>query len=459
MGQIEGSDIPQRLLRDTGSFVSIVKQELVPKRCYTNRTINLQFADGNISTVPTALMKINSECFSGKMEFAVLKNPVASTIVGNMRGVTENFGNRKITNEISQGAEPEIVENKPKFEQMQKVEVSPVAKHRKNSEPETSVKNSKQSTNEVENDSMKENKQCSKVFENSNQKNNLTMISMEQKSNVNNSKQLNLINDVDSIEVGNDKSFEVPTNRNTQILTLSENNEQEIIPINAVLTRNQARQLDNRKEPNMLLQIPDISTDKFKEMQKSDKGLDKFWKIALGKTIQDENSKAIFLVKKGLLYRRPLRPRGLGDNSDTQLVIPSELRHIVLRTAHESVLGCHMGTKKTTQRIQVNFWFDGIVGYTHRYCRSCDICQRTIKQGTIKKAPMLISKLSDTPFTRISCDLVGPIIPTSQNGYSYILTIIDLATRYPEAIPMKRITTSKVADALKDFFSEWVFPM
>ena len=294
LAKIEGSDIPQRLLRDTGSFVSIVKQDLVPKRCYTNRTINLQFADGNIPTVPTALMKINSDCFSGTMEFAVLKNPVAPIIVGNMRGVTENFGNRKITNEISQAAKQEIVENKPKFEQMQKVEVSPVAKHRKISEPETNVKNSKQSTNEVGNDSMKENKQCSKVFENSNQKNNLTMISMEQKSNVNNSEQLNLINEVDSIVVENNKSVEVPTNKNTQILTLIDNNDQEIIPINAVLTRNQARQLDNKKEPNMLLQIPDISTDKFKEMQKSDKGLDRFWKIALGKTTQDENSKAIF---------------------------------------------------------------------------------------------------------------------------------------------------------------------
>ena len=31
---------------------------------------------------------------------------------------------------------------------------------------------------------------------------------------------------------------------------------------------------------------------------------------------------------------------------DTQLVINSNLKHIVLRTALESVLGCHMGTKK-----------------------------------------------------------------------------------------------------------------
>ena len=44
--------------------------------------------------------------------------------------------------------------------------------------------------------------------------------------------------------------------------------------------------------------------------------------------------------------QKPVRPRGLGDNCDTQLVINSNPKHIVLRTALESVLGCHMGTKK-----------------------------------------------------------------------------------------------------------------
>ena len=222
-----------------------------------------------------------------------------------------------------------------------------------------------------------------------------------------------------------------------EVTTLIEYNDQSIVPINAVLTRSKARQLSEIRVPNPLLQILDISPDKFREMQKLDKGLERFWKIAQGKITEEEGMKANFIIKKELLYKKPVRPRRLGYSSDTQLVIPTELKHIVLRTAHESVLGCHMGTKKTTQRIQANFWFDGIVSYTHRHCQSCDVCQRTIKHGKITKAPMLISKLSDASFSRISCDLVGPIIPSSQNGYTYILTILDLATRYPDAIPLK----------------------
>ena len=228
------------------------------------------------------------------------------------------------------------------------------------------------------------------------------MVSIEPKLNTVNTEQVDLNNEFESAVVDKENPVEFPISENTQntkLTTLIENNDQTVIPINAVLTRNNAKQLNDAKLPNLLLQIPDISPEKFKEMQKSDKGLERYWKIAHGKVTQDESLKASFSIKKDLLYRKPVRPRGLGDSSDTQLVIPSELRHNVLRTAHESVLGCHMGTKKTTQRIQANFWFDGIVGYTYRYCKSCDICQRTIKHGNVRKAPMLISKLSDAPFS------------------------------------------------------------
>jgi hypothetical protein len=52
------------------------------------------------------------------------------------------------------------------------------------------------------------------------------------------------------------------------------------------------------------------------------------------------------------------------------------------------------------------------------------------------------------PFKRIAIDLVGPFVPASTSGNRYVLTIVDVATRYPEAIPLKRIDTVTVAEAL-----------
>ena len=55
-------------------------------------------------------------------------------------------------------------------------------------------------------------------------------------------------------------------------------------------------------------------------------------------------------------------------------------------------------------------------------------------------------------------DLVGPISPPSENGQQYILTLVDYATRYPEAIALKRIDTPTVGEALVDMFSRLGIP-
>ena len=89
-----------------------------------------------------------------------------------------------------------------------------------------------------------------------------------------------------------------------------------------------------------------------------------------------------------------------------------------------------------------------------RFCRSCDICQRTISKGRKPKVPLQKMPLIDQPFKRVAVDLVGPIAPPSENGHQYILTLVDYATRYPEAIALKRIETPTVAEALVDMFSQ-----
>ena len=58
----------------------------------------------------------------------------------------------------------------------------------------------------------------------------------------------------------------------------------------------------------------------------------------------------------------------------------------------------------------------------------------------------------DVPFKRMAVDLIGPIEPASEARHRYILTLVDYATRYPEAVPLKRIDTETVAEALVDIY-------
>ena len=66
--------------------------------------------------------------------------------------------------------------------------------------------------------------------------------------------------------------------------------------------------------------------------------------------------------------------------------------------------------------------------------------------------------LIDKPFKRVAIDLVGPISPTSEEGHRYIMTLVDFATRYPGAVPLKTIDTETVAEALVVIFSRLGVP-
>ena len=62
------------------------------------------------------------------------------------------------------------------------------------------------------------------------------------------------------------------------------------------------------------------------------------------------------------------------------------------------------------------------------------------------------------PFHHITVDLIGPITPVSDNGNIYILTIVDVATKKPEAVTLPKIETERVAEALLDVCSRVGFP-
>ena len=66
--------------------------------------------------------------------------------------------------------------------------------------------------------------------------------------------------------------------------------------------------------------------------------------------------------------------------------------------------------------------------------------------------------LMDLPFKRVAVDLIGPITPASDKGYRYVLTLVDYATRYPEAMPLKNIDTETVAETLLDLYSRVGIP-
>ncbi|GFN81858.1 Pol polyprotein [Plakobranchus ocellatus] len=74
-----------------------------------------------------------------------------------------------------------------------------------------------------------------------------------------------------------------------------------------------------------------------------------------------------------------------------------------------------------------------------------------------RPAPFQPVTLVETPFQRVIIDIVGPL-PVSQNRYEYILTLVDLSTRWAEEVPLRHISAKDVAQSLFDLFCRLGFP-
>ena len=155
--------------------------------------------------------------------------------------------------------------------------------------------------------------------------------------------------------------------------------------------------------------------------------------------------------REGLLFRSRLDV--LGENMG-QLCLPKEYRESCLKLAHESF--DHPGRNKMVDHIRKYFYWPSLTSDIAQHCRSCETCQKQSKHQP-KVLPMQQREVVTVPSERVCIDLVGPF-PTAKGGYQYLLTYIDMATRWPEAIPLRKTTTRIMIDQLTTIFARNGFP-
>ena len=75
----------------------------------------------------------------------------------------------------------------------------------------------------------------------------------------------------------------------------------------------------------------------------------------------------------------------------------------------------------------------------------------------IKPSPLQPITSIGEPFGRVIIDCVGPL-PKSKTGNKYLLTIMCVSTRFPEAVPLRKITAPVIVNALTKFFTVFGMP-
>ena len=124
--------------------------------------------------------------------------------------------------------------------------------------------------------------------------------------------------------------------------------------------------------------------------------------------------------------------------------------------AHDVPLAGHLGRDKTTQRILQRFYWPGIYADVESHCACCKECQKTARPMN-QRVPLISIPVVGEPFSLLAMDIVGPLERTKK-GNQYILVLVDYATRYPEAVPLRSIDAETIADELLRIFTRVGIP-
>jgi len=142
--------------------------------------------------------------------------------------------------------------------------------------------------------------------------------------------------------------------------------------------------------------------------------------------------------------------RILCDSTLPQLrpLIPEASRRQVFAAFHELA---HAGARATRRIMSARVVWVGMARDITAWCRDCQACAR----GKVTRQPTAAIQPIAVPtqrFSHVHLDLVGPL-PTSKDGFRYLLTMVDRASRWIEAIPLRSIEAVTCADA---FVAGWI---
>ena len=128
-------------------------------------------------------------------------------------------------------------------------------------------------------------------------------------------------------------------------------------------------------------------------------------------------------------------------------VVPAAFRKQVFETLHGL---SHPSVRRTVRHVKDHFVWHGIDKDVWQWAQQCISCQSSKVHRHIR-APLEDYSVPTHRLQHVNVDLVGPLPPCQ--GFSYLLTIVDRYTRWPEAIPIPDQTIDTVAQA---FITHWI---
>lgn len=168
----------------------------------------------------------------------------------------------------------------------------------------------------------------------------------------------------------------------------------------------------------------------------------------LCQTIQNQNKSGIwdkqYKYQNDLLYYL----KRFKFEKKWVIYVPAEFTKQVLFQNHDDILAGHGGFFKTLKRIQHHYFWPKMRDEISQYCYTCQICQAAKPSNENNISPMGQFREPKYPWRMIATDFIGPL-PRSKNGNAWILTVVDLFTKYTLAFPLRNATADLLCEKMR----------
>ena len=156
-------------------------------------------------------------------------------------------------------------------------------------------------------------------------------------------------------------------------------------------------------------------------------------------------------MQQGVLKYKAVRQVGKQEcDADWVVAVPVKFRIKVIQECHSSGALGHNGITKTVLAMRQRYHFPGLRKAVARYIALCTICIRA-KAHQLANIVPLSPMFAPSPFNAIAIDLFKPGT-TLPSGYRYVLTVIDMCTRWVQFIPLRTKYAAEVMLALCKFW-------
>jgi len=165
------------------------------------------------------------------------------------------------------------------------------------------------------------------------------------------------------------------------------------------------------------------------------------------KVSQNPKLYPMFIVRDDLLYKFMKNP--VSDELEIKLVVPTNYRHDFLKYFHDSLVGAHLGMKKTVQKLSQKYYWPKMSRDVKFYCSKCHICQKYKSRNSLSPGEMTVKPITNIePFAYCTLDLIGPLPMTTAKS-RFIVVIVDVATKWLFAEPIKAATAHNLIEVVE----------